>query len=87
MELRIRIGCLCGNHMNRTRLDLYQWVSNFVLATLVFAHFAFATLNFHILLLPCQFLVMHHFRPLWGKCKMKMVKFCFAFASTVVVLL
>jgi hypothetical protein len=36
---------------------------NFVFATLVFAHFAFATLNFDILLLPSQFLVMYHFCP------------------------
>jgi hypothetical protein len=57
---------------------------NFVFATLV-AHFAFATLNFDILLLPRQFLVMYHFCPMWGKTKMKMMSFCFAFAPFVVV--
>ena len=59
---------------------------NFVFATLVFAHFAFATLNFDILFLPSQFLVMHHFCPMWGKTKMKTAKFGFAFAPTLVVL-
>jgi hypothetical protein len=56
----------------------------FVFATLVFAYFAFATLNFEILLLPHQF--MYHFCPMWGKTKMKMMSFCFAFAPFVFVL-
>jgi hypothetical protein len=58
----------------------------FVFATLVFAHFAFSTLIFDILLLPLQFLVMYHFCPMWGKTKMKMMNFCFAFVPFVVVL-
>jgi hypothetical protein len=41
-----------------------------VFATLVFAYFAFVTLSFHILLLPCQFMVIHQFSPKWGKNKM-----------------
>ena len=53
---------------------------SFVLATLVFCHFSFTALNFDILFLPRQFLIIHHFRPSWGKNKMKMVKFRFAFA-------
>ena len=52
---------------------------NFVFATLVFVHFAFAALNFDILFLSCQLLVIHH--------KMKMLKFCFVFFPTLVVLL
>jgi hypothetical protein len=46
---------------------------------LIFAQFAFATLNFDIFLLPCQFVVINHYCPLRDKNKKEMVKFSFWF--------
>ena len=56
----------------------------FIFFTLVCVHFAFVTLIFYILFLLRKFIIIHHFCPMLDK---KMVKFCFAFAPIVVVLL
>jgi hypothetical protein len=51
----------CSIHLQKFISKSWE---NFVFATLVFAHFAFATLNFDILFLPYSL-------PLWGKMKTK----------------